>query len=259
VIDASPERLLGRHVERRTDGHAFEAAFRTTEGARQAEVAELREAVLGQPDVLRLHVAVNDAVAVRVLESLEHLIGDAEHGLDRQTVLARAKQAAAERPSGHVLAHHIGDAVFLAAVVDRHDSRVVGEARDRAGLEIDARQSGRVESVGTDERDRDVAVEARVAREIDALVRALAEEAAHAITAGGNRRRRGGDGDGFRRRLRLGQREGGLEVGLHGTRQIELRIDPASQSFDHHHGDVRHRERRFEAQAVPAEDAVQRR
>jgi hypothetical protein len=59
---------------------------------------------------------------------------------------------------------------------------VVAESPHRLGLAPHAHE---VEALTLDERDRDLAAEARVAREVDALLRALAEEALELVAAAG--------------------------------------------------------------------------
>jgi hypothetical protein len=88
----SAECLLGRHVRDGADHHAFDGEARAIAGDREAEVAELRRAVGGQPDVARLHVAVDDAGVVRVLEGPADFAGDTHRLLERQAMLRRALQ-----------------------------------------------------------------------------------------------------------------------------------------------------------------------
>ena len=56
---------------------------------------------------------------------------------------------------------------------------VVAEAAHRLRLAPHAHEAVGVEAVGLDQREGDVAVELGVVREVDALLRALAEERAH--------------------------------------------------------------------------------
>lgn len=66
---------LGRHVQRRAlDGREDERVV--GHGPGEPEVAELHGAVGADEDVLRLHVAVDDAVRVEVVEGLDELPGD---------------------------------------------------------------------------------------------------------------------------------------------------------------------------------------
>src|SRR5205085_10554983 len=94
--------------------------------------------------------------------------------------------------------------------------RVVAETRHRLRLALDPLSRRLVETLGLDERDGNVPVEARVVREVDALAPALAEEALdHVASARDLGRRLGGAGavrarGGSRNRLR------GLSRVLHG-------------------------------------------
>jgi hypothetical protein len=55
------------------------------------------------------------------------------------------------------------------------------QAPHRLCFARDALTSRRVEALGLDQRERNIAIEARVVREVDALLAALAEEAPHDI------------------------------------------------------------------------------
>ena len=55
------EGLLRRHVGDRAEHHAFHRQPRAIESDGEAEVAELGGAVLGEPDVAGLEIAVDDA------------------------------------------------------------------------------------------------------------------------------------------------------------------------------------------------------
>lgn len=69
---------LGGHVEwRALDGGNNERAAR--HGARKAEVAQLDAAVRADEHVLRLHVAMDDAVAVQVVQRSHQLLCYASH------------------------------------------------------------------------------------------------------------------------------------------------------------------------------------
>ena len=61
------EGLLGRHVRDRPHHHALHRQARAAQREREPEIAELGGAVLSQPDVRGLEIAVDDAAGVRVL------------------------------------------------------------------------------------------------------------------------------------------------------------------------------------------------
>ena len=192
------ESLLGRHVRDRPHHHALDGETRAVARHGQPEVAELGGAVGGEPHVARLHVAMDDAAVVRVLEGAAHLVGDAERLLDGQTVAVGGLEEVVDRAAGHVLAHDVGLAGLLADVEDRHDVRVVAQLSHRPCLAPDAGEPGLVQPLGLDERDGDVAVEPGVGGEVDSLLPALAEKAAELVAAArdggrhrGRRRHRG--------------------------------------------------------------------
>ena len=152
----------------------------------EAEVAELRRAVVGEPDVAGLEVAVDHAARVGVLEGLAELRRRCAAPRRRRAGWrSAASKRALEVAAGHVLAHDEELAVRLADVVDGDDVRVVAEAAHRLGLAPHAHAAGLVEALGLDQREGDVAVEPLVAGQVDALLGALAEEALHLVAAGG--------------------------------------------------------------------------
>ena len=91
VERALPHRLLGAHVRRRTErhpglGHARASGLRG--GECDAEVRHERMPSV-QQDVLRLDVAVDHIVCVRVLQRIPDLARDAQRVVDRQLLLTR--------------------------------------------------------------------------------------------------------------------------------------------------------------------------
>src|SRR5262249_14939791 len=87
----------------------------------------------------------------------------------------------------HQLAHDVGLAVVLADVVHGDDVRMVAEARHRLRLVANPGTAGIIETLRLDERDRDLAVEASVVRQVHAFLAALAEETAQDVAAVGQR------------------------------------------------------------------------
>src|SRR5262249_7193483 len=77
-------------------------------------------------------------------------------------------------------------------VVDRDDVRVVAKASHGEPLAAHARGALLVEVRRLDEREGDLAVEADVVGEVDALPTALADETAQLVAAASNRRERRG-------------------------------------------------------------------
>ena len=95
-----PRGLLGTHVGRRPErGPGFRELALGCAGdrPRNAEVRHQR-VISGEQDVLRLDVAVDDVVPVRVLECVRRFAPDPEHVFDRQLPLARRGGRAATRP-----------------------------------------------------------------------------------------------------------------------------------------------------------------
>ena len=80
-VGAAAERLLGRQVGDRADEHPLDRRARAAIGG-EAEVAEPRRAVVAEPDVGGLEVAVDDPARVRVLERPADVDRDRDRALD---------------------------------------------------------------------------------------------------------------------------------------------------------------------------------
>ena len=180
LVENGPERVdVGPSVER-----VGRDLLRGQVGDRADERPRLRQAVVGgrvgEPevhhadpdvsallagdhDVLGLDVAVNDAAGVAVLERLGGLDRDVEH-------FSQAQRAVPEHVSqarAHDERHHEEVGPFVATdVVDRNDAGVI-HLRDDLRLALEPLLGVRRQLAGSDELDRDVAVQARVARPVD--------------------------------------------------------------------------------------------
>jgi len=177
--------LLGRHVGQGPDEHARLAETGAVEQDGEAEVAQLRDAIFGEPDVPRLQIAVDDPVAMSVLEGLAELIGDLQDLPQGKAVLLRPSEQLCQIAPGHVLGHDVGLAAFFAGVEDGDYVRMVAEPRHRLDLALHAGEPTFVQPLGLDDRDGNIAFEAAVSCEIDALAGALAQDAPHAEAPAG--------------------------------------------------------------------------
>jgi hypothetical protein len=130
---------------------------------------------------------------------------------DREPVRVRLAQAGLDGAALEELAHDVGLRALLPDVEDGDDVRVIAQAAHRLRLAPDAGQTVRVEPFGLHHRDRDVGLEARVAREIDPLAGALAEEALHAVAPAAERGRERDRGRS--RRARRRDRAAGADAG----------------------------------------------
>ena len=102
-----------------------------------------------------------------------------------------------------------GCAILFADVEDGDDVGVVTEAGHGLGFAAYALQAQEVEAVGLDHGEGDVAVEAGVVGQVDALAPALAQERAHFVAAGGEGGWQGReDGGGCERRCLFGWTSG---------------------------------------------------
>src|SRR5262249_34258674 len=182
-VGRAAERLLRSHVEGGAKHHPGHREPRAIERGGEPEVAELRNTPRCEPHVPRLDVAVHDAVAMCVLERLAHLLGDRVRAVERQTMGGGTAQEGFHVAVRHELGHDVRMAVLLTDVVHGNDVGMVTEARHCLRIVANPGTTGVIETFGLDERDRDLAVEASVVREVHALLAALAEEVAQDVAA----------------------------------------------------------------------------
>ena len=129
-----------------------------------AEVRDLHPALLVEQDVLRLDVAVDDALLVRVLERL----ADGRH--DHQRLLRRQLPRLQQLPQAHAvhkLHQQVIEAVGLAEVIDGDD---VGMVEPGQGLRLAREPLGKARVfllLAGQDLERHKAVEPRLARLID--------------------------------------------------------------------------------------------
>ena len=190
VVDGLAERLLRGEVLGGAHHHAGLRHRRlgAVQGAGDAEVHDLDGAGVGDDDVGRLDVAVDDAVLVAVGERLQDT-GDDDERLLRAGRL-RVDQQVADGVALDDLHHDVGDGAVadpvLARVVDR-DHRVVVEARDRLRLTREARLGdGVLRQVRAEQLHSDGPAEPDVLGREDLRHTAPAESARQPVTAVAN-------------------------------------------------------------------------
>ena len=178
-LDLLAQGLLGGHVRHRAHHHPLlgEAGAAGGDGGRgQAEVTETGRASLGEPDVGRLDIAVHDASFVGVFQRLGDLVGDA-HGLGhRKPMVLGAFEQVVDRSAGHVLAHDVGPAVFVADVEHGDDVGVVAEAAHGLSFPAYPLEAGGVEILGLHGGQGHLPVEGVVVCEVDALTPPFTEK-----------------------------------------------------------------------------------
>jgi hypothetical protein len=136
----------------------------STTGLGQPEVEHLDEVALGELDVRRLQVAVDDSVLVGGLDRLGDLLGNGERLGDRHGAVV---EHGIERLAGHVLEDEVSPAIDLLEPVDRGNARVV-ERGEHLGLALETGEAiGVVGEVLRECLDRNVAVEPRVTGQVD--------------------------------------------------------------------------------------------
>ena len=187
---ALAHRLLGRHVGRRAERHPglrHAVAAGLLHGEGDAEVGDQGGAVLEQ-DVLRLDVAMDDALAVGVVERGGDLPREPERLVHRELPLAG--QPGAQRFAGDVRHDVVEQAVGLARVDQSEDVRVLEVGGDLdLGQEALAAEDGG--ELGVQDLDGDLAAVLEVLGEIDGGHAALAQLALEAVAVGQGRREAG--------------------------------------------------------------------
>jgi hypothetical protein len=167
----------------RSERRAGHGHRRFADGARDPEIGHLHVAVVGDEDVSRLHVAVDDPLAVRDLERVGNTDGDA-HG-----VVARDRPAVAKDGRQVASADELHDDVLVAIgavgpVVVHPDDVRMGEAAGRARLLLEAGRESRIGAVlRAEELDGDLAVELLVERTPDRGHAPLPEGRDQAVSA----------------------------------------------------------------------------
>lgn len=150
----------------RADGHSGLGHASPARGAhreRDPEVGDRRPPVVEQ-DVFRLYVAVDDAVAVGVVEGVGHLGGDAHRFLDAQ--LGFPVELPAQRLAVEERHDVIQEAPLAPGVEEREDVRVL-ELRGGRDLPEEAFRPQQCREFGAEHLDRDPAVMPEVRGEED--------------------------------------------------------------------------------------------
>ena len=189
VIDvATPHPLLGSHVRRGADGHALlRRVHRVGLAAlelRHAEVEELHRhiaALVDEEHVVRLEVAVNDALGVRRRERRQHLPDD--HARLVRSERGAAGDALAQRLAAQKL-HHQEGLVLGEPGVEDLDDVLVADFRGRACLAGEApHRLGHPCEVRVEHLDRHVPPHGEVLGLVDGPHASLAQQANDAIAA----------------------------------------------------------------------------
>ena len=102
--------------------------------ARQAEIQDLHAAVGADEDVLRLQIAMRDALLVRRGQAERDLRGDLDRFARRHRLTG---EPLTQRLADEQFQHRVGDALLHAEIVNGEDVRV-RERRDGFGLALES-------------------------------------------------------------------------------------------------------------------------
>ncbi len=173
--------LLGGHVGRRPEGAAGAGQTGLVHALGDAEVEDLGLAVRGHHDVAGLDVAMDDAGLVGAGKAAAHLEGEVHRLVHRQRAAGEAGPQGLALVVGH---HQVEPSVLgLADVVEGADVGVI-EGRDQPRLAQEALAGfGAAAPAGGEELQRDGALEALVAGQIDDSHASRAEAAQDPVGA----------------------------------------------------------------------------
>ncbi len=193
VIDGTADRLLGAHVARGAEDHAgpgelgrglLALLVTLSLDLGDAEVDELEQLValvVGRDEhVLRLEVAVHDAVSVRVLEAMDDLQRQLHGALGPE----RTHEKIGQLVAGEQRHHHVLEAVVGRAVVGGAQAVGVLESGEALGLAIEA--GGDVPmggELGSQDLEGQIATEAQVVHPVDRAHPPLTDEMVDAVLA----------------------------------------------------------------------------
>ena len=173
AIECNPLHLLRRHVMRRADHLPRFGQRGVLDGLGQTEIGDQDLPPPVDENVLRLEIAMDDALIMRRLQPLADLPEDVDDARQRQASFA--SQQGREVLTIDILHRQELDAAGFAEVVNAQDvfvSDVAGELDLALESIEDRRMAGEIEA---DHFQGDVAVELAIAREINLTHTALAE------------------------------------------------------------------------------------
>ena len=175
-----PPHLLGRHVVGGADDRPRDGEPRDVGGARDAEVHQVGRPREVHHDVLGLHVAVHDALRVRLPEGAQDLAGESD-GVARGQGTTASDEGLEAVPLD-VFHREELDAFGFAQVVDAHHV-LVGDAAREDELLLQA-QDGVGVAFGAQGLEGDDLVELAIAGLVDAAHASFAQDAQDLVPAG---------------------------------------------------------------------------
>ncbi len=182
AIDFVAEHLLGRHVGRRAHHEPVVRQVFGAADAGDAEVHDLDAAVLGDHHVRRLHVAMDDAGAMRVLERGEDAVDERRRAIGLQR--SRTFGQLVERLAANKLHDHQQIRVRSEQLVDGRDFWMV-QLGERGRFCPEPFHDVRVGELRVEHFDRDLAIERLVDSFVDGAHAAAPKLSDNAIFADG--------------------------------------------------------------------------
>ena len=154
--DVAAHGLLRRHVGDGTHHHAFSGKAGTVQGHRQAEVADLGDAILGH--ISRFQVPVDDSPTVGELHPPAGFLGDLDRLFQGKPVVRGAFNDPLNITAAHQFGDHLGLALFFSQVEDGDYVGVRAQAPHALGLPLDASPGGVVQTLGLNKGERYLSV-----------------------------------------------------------------------------------------------------
>ena len=184
------ERLLRRHIGHRADHQALLRQTRAVLRQREPEITDLRHAILGQPDIARLQIAVHQLLLVRKLEPPTDRNRDPDRLIERNT-LGRVLDQSLHVAATHQLRHHERLPGLLAQVEHRDDMRMRTQTPHRLRFPRNTSPRRLIQTLRLDQRKRNIPIKQQIMSQVNHLLTALAQKPLDHVPPPGKRSRLG--------------------------------------------------------------------
>ena len=181
--DLAAHGLLRRHVGHGAHHHSLFGQTGTVQGHRQPEIADLGDAIGGDPNVSRFQIAVDDAPAVGKLQTPAGLSGDADRLCQGKTVALGILYQTFHVAAAHQLGDHVRLVPLLAEIENSDDMGVGAQSAHSLGFPLYTLAGGIVQALGLDQGKGHLPVQEGVLGQVDLLFATLAQETFDLIAA----------------------------------------------------------------------------